>query len=281
MALKRTSTAVWHGTGPKGNGTLTTLGQEIADNYSMTMPATAPISRPWLLGDSGAGGDHWNYTPYNGTNRYNGSIYKTYYTHASGTGSGLVKLTNYANTNAAYIVVNGIDKTVDSGTTFIAKFAVLSLVHSFLEAGSTTNTLRIPQLARVEIESPTDITELNDPADINVQYNVSWTRWDGQPYSATGTFSENEALLEYVLMYSNDNGTNWFYVQDDSPAVRGQRPSSSTYIIPDAGAGAENYTWSVPAGQFPEGSYLLRVDCYRQGASVHYSWHQNKLFIQR
>ncbi len=25
MALKRTSTAVWHGTGPKGNGTLTTL----------------------------------------------------------------------------------------------------------------------------------------------------------------------------------------------------------------------------------------------------------------
>jgi osmotically inducible protein OsmC len=25
MALKRTSTAVWHGTGPKGNGTITTL----------------------------------------------------------------------------------------------------------------------------------------------------------------------------------------------------------------------------------------------------------------
>ena len=25
MALKRSSTAVWHGNGPKGNGTLTTL----------------------------------------------------------------------------------------------------------------------------------------------------------------------------------------------------------------------------------------------------------------
>ena len=31
MALKRSSTAVWHGTGPKGNGTLTTLSGAIKD----------------------------------------------------------------------------------------------------------------------------------------------------------------------------------------------------------------------------------------------------------
>jgi lipoyl-dependent peroxiredoxin len=31
MALKRTSTAVWHGTGPKGNGTLTTLSGAFKD----------------------------------------------------------------------------------------------------------------------------------------------------------------------------------------------------------------------------------------------------------
>lgn len=262
-----------------GTGTLTAVGQEIADNYSMTMPATAPVSRPFVLNDAGNGGNHWNYPPYS-TNRYTGSIFKTYYTHPSGTGSALVKLVDPGNTSAAYVVVNGIDRAVESGTTFIAKFAVLSLVHSFLEAGSTTNTLRIPQLPRVEIESPTDITELDDPADISVQYDVAWTRWDGQPYSATGTFAEDEAELEYVLMYSNDNGTSWFFVQDDSPAVCGVRPSAA-YVVPDAGAGVENYTWSVPAAQFPEGSYLLRIDCYRQGAQVHYAFHQNKVFIQR
>jgi osmotically inducible protein OsmC len=31
MALKRTSTAVWHGTGPKGNGTLSTLSGAFKD----------------------------------------------------------------------------------------------------------------------------------------------------------------------------------------------------------------------------------------------------------
>lgn len=31
MALKRSSTAVWHGTGPKGNGTLTTLSGALKD----------------------------------------------------------------------------------------------------------------------------------------------------------------------------------------------------------------------------------------------------------
>jgi len=31
MALKRTSTAVWHGTGPKGNGTITTLSGALKD----------------------------------------------------------------------------------------------------------------------------------------------------------------------------------------------------------------------------------------------------------
>ena len=31
MALKRTSTAVWHGTGPKGNGTISTLSGALKD----------------------------------------------------------------------------------------------------------------------------------------------------------------------------------------------------------------------------------------------------------
>jgi len=38
MALKRSSTAVWHGTGPKGSGTLTTLSGAIKDQpYSAAM----------------------------------------------------------------------------------------------------------------------------------------------------------------------------------------------------------------------------------------------------
>jgi len=274
-----TATSSFHHVSSSGNGALTTVGLELASNYNMTMPAAAPITRPFGLTLNAACGDQWTFAPY--STKASATLYRTYYTHASGTGSGLVKLVNNAGTDAAYIVVNGISNAVDNGTTFISKFAMLSLVHSFFEAGSTTNTLRIPQPARLEITAPTDITELNDPASIDIQYGVTWTRWDGIPYSASGTYSESESLLEYVVMYSNDGGATWLYVQDDTPATPGTRPTDSAYILADAGAGTEVYSWSVPSASFPEGSYLLRVDCFRQGAQCHYSYHKTKIFIQR
>ena len=274
-----TSTSTFHHTSSSGNGTMTAVGLELANNYNMSMPTSAPVSRPFGLTWNSGTGDEYGLAPYS-TNRYTGSLFKTYYTHASGTGSGLVKLVDNAGSSASYVVVNGIDKAVDSGTTFIAKWAVLTLVHSFFEAGSTTNTLRIPQLPRVEIESPTDITELNSPTDIDIQFGASWTRWDGLPYTATGTFAETESLLEYAIMYSNDGGATWYHVQDDTVATPGERPEA-TYLVPDMSVGSETYSWSVPAAQFPEGSYLLRIDCFRSGAQVHYSFHKTKIFVQR
>lgn len=275
-----TSASTFHHVGSSGNGTLTTVGTELATNYNMTMPTAAPITRPFGLTWGGSTGEEWNFAPY--STKFSASLFRTYYTHAAGTGSGLVKLVNPAGTSASYVVVNGISNAVDNGTTFISKFAMLSLVHSFFEAGSTTNTLRIPQPARLEIESPTDITELNDPPSIAIQYSVDWTRWDGVAYSTSGTYTEDEALLEYVIMYSNDGGTTWRYVQDDALAEPGTRPASTTYIVADAGAGTETFSWDVSDDTtFPEGSYLLRIDCYRQSAAVHYSFHKTKIFIQR
>ena len=46
MALKRSSTAVWHGTGPKGNGTITTLSGAFKDQpYSANTRFTAEDGR--------------------------------------------------------------------------------------------------------------------------------------------------------------------------------------------------------------------------------------------
>lgn len=207
---------------------------------------------------------------------------KTYYTHPNGNiGSGLLQLTNPGNTASAFLIVNGIDRTVESGSSFIAKFAVLSLVHSFFEAGPVSVARRIEQPPRVEIVQPTDITELVDPIDVEIKVNTSFTRWDGVPYTTTGTFAESEAAMDYVLMYSNDGGINWRYCQGNSTAVPGVRPSVPALLLPDAGPGQETYSWAVPSTQFPQGSYLLRVDCFRRGAPIHYSYHKTKLFIQR
>jgi hypothetical protein len=140
-----TNTSTFNHLGASGNGNLTTVGLELANNYNMTMPTAAPITRPFRINMSTGVAEHWNYAPY--TTRYTASIYRTYYSHASGTGSGLVKLVNDTNTSAGYIVVNGISNAVDNGTTFISKFAVLSLVHSFFEAGSTDEHAAHPAAA--------------------------------------------------------------------------------------------------------------------------------------
>ena len=273
-----TSTSTFHHVSTTGNGTLTAIGNELANNYNMTMPSVTPISRPFGLTMNTGTGDEFGYAPY--TTRFQATLFKTFFTHAQGTGAGLVKLVDPANTSACYVVVNGIDRAVESGTTFVAKWAALSLVHSFFEAGSTTNTMRIQQLPRIEIQSPTDITELVGVTDIDIQWDVDWTRWDGMPYTATGVFGEVESELDYVLMYSKDGGATWLHMDDDTVATPGIRPAAA-YLRADAVVGAETWNWPVPAALFPEGSYQLRVDCFRRGAAVHYAFHQAKIFIQR
>jgi hypothetical protein len=275
-----TSASTFQHSGSSGNGALTAVGNELAANYNMTMPSAAPITRPFRINMASSVAEHWNFPPYS-TNRFTGSLYRTYYSHAAGTGSGLIKLVDTGGTSAAYVVVNGISNAVDNGTTFISKYAVLSLVHSFFEAGNSSNTLRIPQLSRVEIDSPTDITELNGPTTIPIQYSIDWTRWDGLPYSQTGAYAEDESQLEYVIMYSRDNGSTWLHVQDEAVATPSERPTDPTHLVADQGTGPDTYDWSVPADDFPEGGYLLRIDCFRQGAQVHFSYHQTKIFIQR
>ena len=49
----------------------------------------------------------------------------------------------------------------------------------------------------------------------------------------------------------------------------------------DGVVGDETFSWDVPPTEFPEGSYLLRIECFREGAQVHYAWHQTRIYIQR
>ncbi|MDO8349108.1 MAG: hypothetical protein Q7T30_02650, partial [Planctomycetota bacterium] len=63
-----TSTSTFHHTSSSGNGTMTAIGSELANNYNITMPATTPISRPFGLTMNAGAGDEFGYAPY--TTRY-------------------------------------------------------------------------------------------------------------------------------------------------------------------------------------------------------------------
>ena len=265
-----------------GNSTIGGAGLELQNNYNFVLPSGIPTNRPFGIDLAGSGtwGNEFGLPEFP---KFTGSVIKSYYTKSANTyGSALLGLTSPSN-QTAFIVVNGLSQTVELGSSFIGKFSVLALLHSYFETGnpSVTNNHELPP--RILITSPTEITDIQNPSSIAIKWAAQWKRWDGQPYSGSfsGSYAGNEATLEYVIMYSKDSGKTFVYVQDGSPATPGVRPTLSTYRVSDFGVGDESYTWSTPSASFPEGSYVIRIDGYRVGSNLHYSYHQAKIYIHR
>ncbi len=269
-------------------GNLTGDGTQLATNYNFVLPTSAPISRPFALASSGGVGDEFSYsTEYP---KYTATTVVDFYNHTNGNkGSALIRLTEPgASPKAGFIVVNGIDKTTGSGSAFIARYSLVTLVHSFFAAG-VSGTGRIKQLPRLQIMSPTIVTELNNPATIPVIWKTEWKRWDGKPYTTAyaGTFTEPESDLVYMVMYSKDGGQTWLNVKTNAPETPGTLPwiagtgPDPTRTVLDAATGNETYNWPVPAASFPEGSYMVRIDGFRKTEALHYVSHQEKIYVNR
>ncbi|MBM3973755.1 MAG: hypothetical protein FJ301_06605 [Planctomycetes bacterium] len=272
-----TSASTFQHSTSTSDGTLSSIGQELAANYGTTAPASIPVARPYRLNASTTVGEHWSLVPH--AAKGTAAAFQTYITHSGGTGAGVVKLFDPANTAAAYVAVNGIANTVTNGTSFIAEWSILSMLHTMLEAGRSTNSFRIQPQPRIEIESPTSVSELDNPSSINVVVATEWRRWDGRPYTATGTFGESESLLRYAVMCSRDGGRSWVHVADGAPATPGVPPGPAHEFL-DQGPGDETFAWDVSSG-YPEGVYLLRVECFRVGSACHHAAHQTRVFVQR
>ncbi|MDH3284106.1 MAG: type II secretion system GspH family protein [Acidobacteriota bacterium] len=261
-----------------GSGTLQTEGLEIKNGFNYPIPSSVDINRPFnlALNADGTVPDHYKEATYD-TASLTASSIATYFDHTIGTviGSSLVRLEGDGS-DASWITMNGISNTQLTGSAFIGRWSFLTLIQSFINAGKAATDPRIPQLPRVEIVSPDDLTDLDDPSSIDVQWLVEWKRWDGQKYtpSYADGFSESTPL-DHVLMYSDDGGRSWKHVQDGSAATPGVRPVAAYRMTPTS------FTWSTPAGSFPRGSYLIRVESYRQDIALHHSYHQQKVYIKR
>ena len=291
-----TSSSTFHHQFSSSTGSLVEDGPELANNYNFPIPTTADISRPFGIATNGSGGvgDEFAFTAE--YPRFTAQMVRKFYNHTNGqTGSGIVRLQEPgANPRGAYVLVNGLDKTTESGSAFIARFSMLSLIHTFFAAGLNSPN-RIKQLPRVEIKHPRLETELQNPTSIPVRWATEWKRWDGQKYTESfpDSFTEDETTLVHVPMYSKDGGKNWLHMKDDSPATLGIMPWNSGTGSPDAtkvvldtnqgagGAGDEIFTWVTPAANFPQASYLIRVETYRSGEQLHYSQHVEKIYVNR
>jgi prepilin-type N-terminal cleavage/methylation domain-containing protein len=275
------------------SGSLVEDGAQLSENYNFPLPTTTRISRPFQLAASGDGGvgNEFGYT--SEYPRFTAALVRRYYNHQSSgsVGSALVRLRQPgSDPRGAYIVVNGIDRTTESGSAFIARYSMLSLIHSFFASGVPGSQNRIQQLPRLQVKSPTLSTEIEDPASITVQWGVEWARWDGKPYtdSYTPGFAESETDLTYVPMYSRDGGDTWLSMMDDQPVTPGTVPwiegvgVDPAKTLGDANDGAdESYVWSTPIAKVPQGSYLIRIEAFRSTESLHYTQHMEKIYVNR
>ena len=285
-----TSTATFHHQYRDGqSGSLTGDGTQLATNYNFPLPTAAAISRPFALATNadGSPGSEFSYS----TEYPKFSVTKVadFYNHQGGTlGSAVLRHVDPSGTKASHVVVNGIDRTVGSGSAFIARYSLITLVHSVFAAG-LAGPGRVKQLPRVQIVAPTIVSEIYDPAAITVQWKSEWKRWDGLKYTAAyaDTFAEVETDLAYVLLLSRDGGRNWTNLKTGAVATPGTLPRLATGVIDpasiwlDGGTGDEAWNWSTPAASYPEGSYFIRIECFRQAENLHYSFHQEKIYVNR
>jgi hypothetical protein len=286
-----TSSSTFHHQMQTGrSGSLVEDGAQLASNYSFAVPTTAPISRPFGIATNGTGGVGPEFTYTDTYPRFSAALERRFYDHeVAQTGSGIVRLTEPgASPRAARIVVNGLDRTASSGSSFIARYSVLSLLHGYFVAGRPGAANRVPQLPRVELTYPTLTTELDNPSAIPVRWRTQWKRWDGRNYTDaySDTFVEPSADLRYVLLYSRDAGRTWRYMADDQIAEPGVLPlvggaPDPARTVADTGAADQTWLWSTPAGDFPEGGYLLRIEAYRATRHLHYSHHMERVYVDR
>lgn len=263
------------------DGTIDTDGVVVSNNYKIPMPTTIANARPFdiNINDTSQNPDHFLQPVYGAATSL--ATEARFYRHDGDNIQGSSLLSMHDGGNTAFVVVNGLSPTGESGVAFIARWSFLSLVQSFLSAGRTqfngvTDPARVRELPRVEITYPDDSVDINDPTTMDVKWKSTWQRWDAIPYTPAypANFSE-DTTIHFALLYSRDNGKTWRYMQNETAATPGVRPPASLLLT------GTTYNWSVPASSFPKGNYVIRVEAYRDTIPLHYAFHQYRAFIKR
>ena len=70
-------------------------------------------------------------------------------------------------------------------------------------------------------------------------------------------------------------------MEDDSSATPGVPPASGLLRDDENSMADELYGWPTPKAKFPGGTYVIRIEAYRSGARLHYSFHQERIYITR
>ncbi len=305
------------------NGGLLNDGNQMGLDYHFPMPLAFTSSRPLSL-------DNVNNQPEWGDADYSSRrLALSHYTanpslsanqkgiydrpsQAAWRASSMVRGVLASRQQAGYFIISGIAPSGDSGANFVTRFAILSCLRAFHEAGvpktysgpqgSFSNSMndvasvsyRIEPVPLVEITKPSLSDELRGLSVIRVEWKDRNVRWDGKRYSenypcvddfdgacvaqiATSPGNpDNEwhgsEPLAFTLIYSTDEGKTWRSAQRDVLVTPGVYESIDKIL---ATAHRGQYDWDVSS--LGVGKKLLRVQAFRENLPLHYAYHEYPL----
>jgi prepilin-type N-terminal cleavage/methylation domain-containing protein len=212
-----------------------------------------------------------------------------FYLQGGNLASALISVREPLSNNVSFVIDNGLSPAGTSGQAFIARWSFLTLIHGFLTGGlysdagcgTPCNTQFIHQVPRVNITYPSVTDDLLDKDYLDITWNTTWKRWDGSDYTpsyTSATYTDGVGF-NYFGMYSIDNGKTWRYMNTDNPATPG-KPGTGSDIVPSSTSPLKIH-WLTPAASFPQGTYIIRLECYRTDRDLHYSYHQFQAFMRR
>jgi hypothetical protein len=258
-------------------------GEEIKNNYNFPLDSPMAAWRPFVIdGDANGSNTGLGQPPY-GTVTTLSWLRKYYDQNAQSTysSSALIAVRESTSQNAMYVVANGLSPTGTAGTEYLARWAFLSLIQSYFEGGLFNNEAlpAVTQLPRLSITSPNLNSDISPSATtLRIEWALTWLRWDGRKYTNSYGASFNEtSTMSYYVMYSRDNGVTWTYAKSPyGVATPGVRSTNDDHKTTDL-----YFDWSIPLGTFPTGSYIIRVEAYRDAYPLHSSFHQYQMFLNR
>jgi hypothetical protein len=315
------------------NASLLYDGSRMASDYNFSMPATFNVTRSWGLVQGGNQPPEWNQWPYK-DRRIALDIYSAaasqpattwgFYQRDGGTlasqrasaavrgvdSTGIVDPAG--NPAAGWFVINGLAPSTDSGINFVARFAILSCLRTFHDAGAPTvtgswggqgftnsnnkvgpNTFRIQQVPLVQITQPKVGQDVSGLATLVLQWKTRSARWDRARYtenypcldadqapcSAGDPTKPEDPAREWhddaALVYNIKYSMNGG--KDWTSALSPRVAQPGVYLdgvdsIPANPSNTFQYNWDVSA--LPPGNKLVRVEAYRQALGLHYAYHE-------
>jgi len=284
------------------SGDLTGLGVKMSLIFKSSLPSTIMTSHPFTLKYKYDKPTEWFRPAYTGQRTIvsipkipenSGGVPRIYYDsnyNFTGNGedadvnpfytSGVVRMTNDASTS--YLVVSGLSAQNNFALNNLSTDVLFSVIRTFLDGGQYTanSKNKICQIPFVNFISPKNSNKYYKPAKpVIIQWNTRLKRWDGERYTEEYPPNYNETTpLIYNLKYSNNEGKTWYNVIDNSPARIGAKDVTENYF-----PGTTNFHyWDITnTNNFPQGYYILRIECYRQNIDLHYSYDQRKIEIVR